>query len=70
MITPLKNFDTISKAVIRQQGMMDIMKKTSNVSTATLAVHNKSVTDNIANKLPIFTTIVKMGNLFAPLSGN
>lgn len=69
MITLPKVSDTISKAIKRQQGMMNMHDKLSNTS-ATLAAFNNPVTDNIANMTPAFTTIVKMGDFSAPLPGN
>lgn len=40
------------------------------VSNTRLAALTKPITGNIENMTPAFTAIIKMGNLFAPLSGN
>ena len=40
------------------------------VSSNTLAALTKPITGNIENLTPAFTTIIKVGSLFAPLSGN
>lgn len=43
---------------------------TSVASNTALATLGKPIADNITNLTPVFTTILKVGNLFAPLSGN
>lgn len=40
------------------------------VSNTTLAALTNPITDNIKNLTPAFTAIIKVGSLFAPLSGN
>lgn len=62
--------EAISKAVTEQQRRRDMKHNTSVASNTALATLGKPIADNITNLTPAFTTILKVGNLFAPLSGN